>query len=215
MRRHAGALLESVSPRAPGALRLALQIYRSALAQRPEHPSNHRRLGYALLRAGDPEQAVEVFRAALGLVPCWRYHPIRMTLEEDLGLAAAARAKGADRPSMRVALSWDTSDSDLDLHVLDRWGREVWHSASLGPSGRIRDDVTDGYGPEVFLVDGEAHGFPYRVEVRSYRQGPTGHALGSVDIVRHDGRGGLTFDTRPFVIMTEGASVDLGTIEDR
>src|SRR5262249_1560829 len=79
--------------------------------------------------------------------------------------------------------------------------------------GTISADVTDGYGPEVFVVEGEPQAFPYRVEVESYRQGATGHAFGSVDIVRHDGRGGLTFETRPFVIMTEGATIDLGAIE--
>jgi hypothetical protein len=52
-----------------------------------------------------------------------------------------------------------------------------------------------------------------RQKMQSYRRGPTGHGVGAVEIVRHDGRGGLTFDTRPFVIMTEGTSLDLGAIE--
>jgi outer membrane protein OmpA-like peptidoglycan-associated protein len=233
MRRHAGALLESLSPRQPGALSLALQSYRSALAQRSDQPSSHRRLGYALLRAGDPEQAFEVFAAALRApFPSGRFPAIHTILSEDLGLAAAAwtraaphrraliaaraRDQGAtvpDTPSLRVSLSWETDASDLDLRIFDAKGEEASPFRRPPARGTLSSDVTDGYGPEVFVVTGEPQAFTYRVEVESYRQGPTGHALGSVDIVRHDGRGGLTFDTRPFVIMTEGASVDLGTIE--
>jgi outer membrane protein OmpA-like peptidoglycan-associated protein len=233
MRRHAGALLESLSPRQPGALSLALQSYRSALAQRPDHPSSHRRLGYALLRAGEPEQAFEVFSAALRTpFPPGRFPAIHTILIDDLGIAAAAwtraapdrsariaaraRDQGAtvpDTPSVRASLSWETDASDLDLHILDANGGEASRFHGLSAGGNLYADVTDGYGPEVFVVAGEAQAFTYRVKVESYRQGPTGHAFGSVDIVRHDGRGGLTFDTRPFVIMTEGASVDLGTIE--
>ena len=224
MRRHAGALLESLSPRNPGALSLAIQSYRSALAQRPDHPSSHRRLGYALLRAGEPEQAFEVFAEATRatFAPA-RFPSIARILRDDLGLAAAAwmhaapdrvariaaRAKDLhatvpDRPSLQVSLSWETDASDLDLRIADGKGAE--------PSPWA--DVTDGYGPEVLVVEAQRQSFPYKVEVELYRRGPTGHASGSVDIVRHDGHGGLTFETRPFVIMAEGASVDLGTIEE-
>jgi hypothetical protein len=225
MRRHAGALLESLSPRDPGALPLAVQSYRSALAQRPDHPSSHRRLGYALLRAGEPEQAFEVFAEATrtSFAP-ERFPGLTRVLLDDLGLAAAAWMHAApertariaararelhatvpDRPSLQVSLSWETDASDLDLHIVDGKGEKR-------RDGTLRADVTDGYGPEVFVVEGERQSSSYHVEVELYRRGPSGHAFGSVDIVRHDGRGGLTFDTRPFVIMTEGATADLGTI---
>jgi outer membrane protein OmpA-like peptidoglycan-associated protein len=233
MRRHAGALLESLSPRQPGALSLALQSYRSALAQRPDHPSSHRKLGYALLRAGDPEQAFEVFAAALRApFPPERFPWIHAILRDDLGLAAAAWTRAApdrrariaarahdhgakvpEKASLRVSLSWETDASDLDLRIFDATkSNDAFPFRELTAGGNLYADVTDGYGPEVFFVEG-GQPFTYRVEVESSRQGPTGHAFGSVDIVRHDGRGGLTFETRPFVIMTEGASVDLGTIE--
>jgi hypothetical protein len=154
-------------------------------------------------------------------------------LLEDLGLAAAAwtraapdraaaiaaraRAEGAAvavKPSLRIVLRWETDASDLDLHVTDAKGDDAFEArAALGSGGALYGDVTDGYGPEVFAVDGEPQGFPYRIEVRSYRRGPTGYGAGSVEIVRHDGKGALAFDPRPFVIMAEGSSVDLGAVE--
>jgi hypothetical protein len=39
-----------------------------------------------------------------------------------------------------------------------------------------------------------------------------GYGMGKLQIIDHDGRGGLTFDERPFVVMTDQAYVDLGTV---
>jgi hypothetical protein len=39
-----------------------------------------------------------------------------------------------------------------------------------------------------------------------------GYGMGKLEIVEHDGKGGLAFQTRPFVVMTDGAFVDLGTV---
>jgi hypothetical protein len=38
-----------------------------------------------------------------------------------------------------------------------------------------------------------------------------GYGMGKLEIVDHDGKGGLTFEERPFVVMADGAFVDLGT----
>jgi len=39
-----------------------------------------------------------------------------------------------------------------------------------------------------------------------------GYGMGKLQVIEHDGRGGLRFDERPFVIMQDGAFVDLGTV---
>ena len=39
-----------------------------------------------------------------------------------------------------------------------------------------------------------------------------GYGMGKLQIIEHDGKGGLRFDERPFVIMEDGAFVDLGTV---
>jgi hypothetical protein len=36
--------------------------------------------------------------------------------------------------------------------------------------------------------------------------------MGKLQIIEHDGQGHLRFDERPFVIMQDGAFVDLGTV---
>ena len=38
-----------------------------------------------------------------------------------------------------------------------------------------------------------------------------GYGMGKVEIIDHDGHGGLTFDERPFVAMNDHAFVELGS----
>jgi hypothetical protein len=39
-----------------------------------------------------------------------------------------------------------------------------------------------------------------------------GYGMGKLEILEHDGKGGLKFTERPFVIMVDRAFVDLGTV---
>ena len=39
-----------------------------------------------------------------------------------------------------------------------------------------------------------------------------GYGMGKLEIIEHDGKGGLTFEERPFVVMIDQAFVDLGTV---
>ena len=53
---------------------------------------------------------------------------------------------------------------------------------------------------------------PYRVSINYYSQGPMGYGMGLLSIQRFDGKGGLAFEDRPYVIMNDHAYVDLGTV---
>jgi uncharacterized protein YfaP (DUF2135 family) len=118
----------------------------------------------------------------------------------------------ADRPSLRIVLAWETDANDVDLHVRDRAGGHAFFSQRRLPSGgELLDDLTDGYGPELFAVDAPA-AFPYRASVHYYRRGPMGLGLGTVQVIRHDGAGNVTVEDRPFAIQTDGATIDLGEI---
>jgi hypothetical protein len=39
-----------------------------------------------------------------------------------------------------------------------------------------------------------------------------GYGMGNLEVMEHDGKGGLRFDERPFVVMTDQAFVKLGTV---
>ncbi|RYE86325.1 MAG: hypothetical protein EOO75_15865, partial [Myxococcales bacterium] len=59
-----------------------------------------------------------------------------------------------------------------------------------------------GYGPECFTVRRPAAGRPtYTLQAHYYSRGPMGYGMGKLEIVDHDGQGGLTFEERPFLVM--------------
>ncbi|KIG12215.1 putative signal peptide protein [Enhygromyxa salina] len=233
MRRFAGSRLEGLG--SVGG-RLAIDTYRRARQQRPDHPSSHRLLAFALLRAGREERAFDVLDA--GLRRDWSaafsgaFVGVEKVLREDLGLVAAAwlaaepgrEAEIRDRldqlgaelestPSLRFVLTWETGANDVDLHVRDVYGSHAYYeSRGLRSGGALYYDVTNGYGPEVFAVIGEPTGYPYNLQVHYYARGPNGYGMGKVQIVEHDGQGRLSFDERPFVVMKDRAFIDLGDV---
>jgi hypothetical protein len=38
-----------------------------------------------------------------------------------------------------------------------------------------------------------------------------GYGMGKLQVIEHDGRGGLRFEERPFIVMSDGAFLELGT----
>jgi len=233
MRRFAGERLERV--RGEAALALAIDTYRKAVEQRPDHPASHRLLGFALLKAGRPREAFEAIAAgAARSYPAGRFRGVERILAEDLGLAAAAwmraepshaedirtrlsRAGGVAETaaSLRFVLNWETDANDVDFHIYDGHGGHAFFSSpELASGGELYADVTTGYGPECFTIRNppRSRAFPYKLQAHYYSRGPMGYGMGKLQIIEHDGRGGLRFDERPFVIMQDGAFVDLGTV---
>ena len=118
------------------------------------------------------------------------------------------------RPSLSFVLSWQTDANDVDLHVYDGRGGRAWYKSRELPSGgELIADVTNGYGPECFHIGGAPEGFPYRAHVHYYARGPMGYGMGRVQRIEHDGRGGLRFEDRPFIIMNDRTTVDLGPFD--
>jgi len=57
---------------------------------------------------------------------------------------------GRTRPRVRVVLSWDSDNTDLDLHVISPLGTHVFYGDRQDGHGTALDiDVTTGYGPEI------------------------------------------------------------------
>jgi tetratricopeptide (TPR) repeat protein len=234
LRRLAGERLERLGEAGLG---LAVDTYQKAVLERPDHPSGHRLLAWALLRAGRFEDAFAALETGLGKsYPGGRFAGADRVLREDLGLIAAAllhaeparreevlgrlAARGArleSEPSLRFVLTWETDANDVDLHVHDRKGGHAYYSQKSLPSGgELYADVTTGYGPECFTVYGSADrsAAPYQLRVHYYSRGPMGYGMGTVQVVTHDGEGGLAVEPRPFVVMTDGAMVEIGAVKE-
>ena len=229
LRRFAAARLERISG-LPEALELAVDAYEKAWIDRPDHPSSHHLFALALARKGELGRAFEVLVASLERTYP-RFPGADRILREDLGLVAAAwrkidprrAAEIAERlakagvlldttPSLRFVLTWETDANDVDFHVEDGAGHHAYYAhRELEGGGELYADVTRGYGPECFTVAKDrSHRRSYALKAHYYARGPMGYGMGKVAIVEHDGRGGLRFEDRPFVVMTDRAYVDLG-----
>ncbi len=232
LRRLAGERLEHLGPEGLG---LAIDTYQKAVLDRPDHPSGHRLLAWALLRAGRFGEAFAALEAGIEQrYPGGRFAGVDRVLREDLGLVGAAwlraepgkREQVLDRrrahqahletePSVRFVLTWETDANDVDLHVWDRHGAHAYFQQKTLPSGgELYADVTTGYGPECFTVrrPETRDAAPYRLAAHYFSRGPMGYGMGTVQIVRHDGAGRVTVEPRPFVVMTDQAMVDLGVV---
>jgi hypothetical protein len=230
LRRMAGERLERLND--ASAADLALDTYSKALDQRPDHPSSHRLLAYALLRHGLFARAFDAALAGLAYrYPEGRFAGVEQVLREDLGLIGAAwahaepqrraeilqriRSAGGvveDAPSLRFVLTWETDANDVDLHVRDESGEAFYGQPTLASGGALVADVTTGYGPECFTVrlPKSKRSRTYAVRAHYYSRGPMGYGMGKLEVVEHDGQGGLTFRERPFVVMNDQAYVELG-----
>jgi len=230
IRRMAGGRLE----RLPLAQQtLAVDTYRRAVQQRPDQPAGHRALAYALFKQGDRAAAFETIDRALDRgFGSDRFAEVDRILREDLALlgtawlhaepaalgrvssALAARGLEADaKPSTRFVLSWETDANDVDFHLYDGHGGHAYYvNKQLGSGGSLYADITTGYGPECFAIRGRARAYPYVLQAHYFARGPMGYGMGKVQVVEHDGKGGLLFEEHPFVIMKDKAFVELGRI---
>ena len=232
LRRYAGCQLESLG-KAGNAL--ALDSYFKAVEQRPDHPSSYRLKAYALLKAERWKEAFETVEAGLKQnYPGGRFAQAQEVLGEDLmivgriwSLKEPSQAgsiskrlssfglRMADQASTRFVLIWETDANDVDFHILDSHGGHAFYSnPGLASGGRLYADVTTGYGPECFNIPGGAKSGPYRIGVHYYSRGPMGFGMGKVQVLRHDGKDGLKLEERPYVVMQDGAFVDLGSIDN-
>ncbi|MDB4952469.1 MAG: hypothetical protein JWO36_38 [Myxococcales bacterium] len=239
MRRFAGERLERVGThqaRLGGGTRsLVIDTYRRAVEDRPDHVTGHRLLAYALLRQGDYAEAFAAIIAGLDQpYPSDRFAGADRVLGEDAGMIGAAYAahvpgkrgeieialarhggiKLPTTPSTRFILYWETDANDVDFHIQDAHGGHAYYASKALPSGgELYADITTGYGPECFTIQGQPHAGPYRLSINYYSQGPMGFGMGLLQVQRFDGKGNISIEDRPYEIMNDHAFVELGTIQ--
>ncbi len=162
---------------------LAVATFEHVLELAPWEPQSHRDLGLALASAGQSQRAVD---ALYGVVTgAWdgRFPDIDLIALGELNAVVASAARdgtpldtsGIDRRllrnltlDLRVVLAWDADATDVDLHVIDPNGEEVFYGhVQSYQGGRISRDATGGYGPEEFALRVAKPG-RYRIEANFY-----------------------------------------------
>ena len=111
--------------------------------------------------------------------------PANLWPEEQLP-AATYRLGGAAGPQLNVFvwLGWDTDYTDVDLHVKEPTGEEVYysHNRSSTTGAHVSRDFTQGYGPEVYTLPSAPKG-TYRVETNYYASHQVSSTTGSTSAV--------------------------------
>lgn len=237
IRRLAGARLDRIAGKQDNgamlAARLAEDTWRRAAEDRPDHPQGPRGHAWALVRLQRFDEALGVVeRALLRGNPDGRFAGVPEILRDDLGLIGAAWKKAEpakesamrarvekaggrvpSKPSLRFVLWWETDANDVDFHIHDGKKNHAFYSQrDLPTGGKLYADVTTGFGPECFTIEGAPKAFPYKLEAHYYSMGPMGFGMGALRVVQHDGKGDLKVEDRPFIIMVDGAFVDLGVV---
>ncbi len=159
---------------------IAIPVFRKVLELAPEEPQSYRDLGLALAAAGQQQKAIEMLTEVV--VKPWhnRFPEIELiTLAELNGIVAtsgAALDTSALDPrllknlplDLRVILTWDADNTDIDLWVTDPNGEKAYYGNPLSyQGGRMSQDFTGGYGPEEFSLKSAKPG-KYRIQAQFY-----------------------------------------------
>ncbi len=171
---------------------LAVRPFEDALVQRPEEPQSHRDLALALARQPHPDNAraaALLWHVATGTwsgrfpdIDLIALHELTALLaaHPDTPISALAIPPELLAPvetGLRVVLTWDADNTDIDLWVIDPAGERIFYSQPRSRSGgHLSRDFTGGYGPEVFTIARPLPG-TYRVQTHYFgdrRQSLTG-----------------------------------------
>jgi len=161
----------------------AVPLFDRVLELAPNEPQSYRDLGLALAESGQAQKAVaRLYEVVTGR---WdgRFPDIDLiALAELNGIVARAARDGRTLDvagieprllrnlplDVRVVLAWDADATDVDLHVVDPNGDEVYYGRNLSyQGGTISRDATGGYGPEEFSLKVAKPG-KYRVEANFF-----------------------------------------------
>jgi hypothetical protein len=158
----------------------AVVIFRRVLAIADDEPQSYRDLGLAYNSAGNAQAAADALYSVVERNFERNFPGIEViALTEMNAIIEASAAKPgtarvdprflANRPlDLRVVLTWDSDNTDIDLHVVDPNGEEAFYGSPLSyQGGRVSPDNTVGYGPEEFSLKDAKPG-KYQIFVNFY-----------------------------------------------
>jgi hypothetical protein len=107
---------------------------------------------------------------------------------------------------LRVVIEWNTGATDMDLWVDEPNGeRSIYNNALTAIGGRLSNDMTDGFGPEEYLLRHAARG-EYRISVNVYDTdviNPNGSTVVTARLFRNFGRADQSEQTMEIELVPE------------
>lgn len=159
---------------------LAAPVLERVLALRPEEPQSRRDLALAYSALGKFQRAVDLLWEIVSRSWDTRFPDVELIALEELNAIVATCNQNMDLSridprlrknlplDLRVVLSWDANDCDIDLWVVDPNGQTAKYDFPLTyQGGQMSHDFTGGYGPEEFLLHTAKPGL-YGVKINYY-----------------------------------------------
>jgi Flp pilus assembly protein TadD len=116
---------------------------------------------------------------------------------------------------LRVVMTWDTDQTDMDLWVVEPSGERCYYGHNRTASGGlVSRDFTGGYGPEEFLVR-RAPGGEYKVQTNYYgsrSQSLVGATTVQATVITNFGRADETRQALTLRLTTARDTVDIGSV---
>ena len=144
---------------------LAVSVFERVVKMRGEEPQSYRDLALVYIELGQYQKAADLLYKVGSSQWDSRFKNIQQIAINELNAlielhpgkidtsAYDKRLMGNCPVDIRVILTWNTNDCDIDLWVTDPNGEKCFYShKETVIGGRISDDITRGYGPEEFCL---------------------------------------------------------------
>ncbi|MDF1663071.1 MAG: hypothetical protein P1V97_14955, partial [Planctomycetota bacterium] len=167
----------------------AYHLFRRVAKARPFEPQSYRAMAqclagmnrndlaiayYEMALAGQWDSRFGAFRRIVGLDYLRFLNEIkRGRRKTKLGTYVEARQQnvakefGVGEAGMLVTITWNTDNTDVDLHVKEPDGELCFYSNNKTDNGSLTQDVTQGYGPEMYLSKNPERGV-FKISAKYY-----------------------------------------------
>ncbi|MCQ2575159.1 MAG: DUF2135 domain-containing protein [Treponema sp.] len=162
-----------------GEYKKAAVVFEKLIKLRGEIPQFYRDAALCYEKFGENQKAADLLYKVISKNWDARFNQVQLICINDLTSLIAA-SKNIDTSAynpelienlpvdMRVVLTWNTDNCDIDLWVTDPDGEKCYYGNKLTVlGGRISRDFTQGYGPEEFAIK-QAKAGKYKIQAHYY-----------------------------------------------
>lgn len=163
-----------------GYYKLAISVFQEVKKMREEEPQSYRDLGLVYHMNHEDQKAIDELYYVVTHSWDSRFSDVESLVATEMNTIIATSTQalnitGIDKRliahmpvDMRVLITWDSDNCDIDLWVTDPRGEKCYYSNKLtAAGGRISNDFTQGYGPEEFLIKKAIPG-NYKIQANYY-----------------------------------------------
>ncbi len=165
--------------------KLAVEVYKKIVELRPEEPQSYRDLALAYEQVGAIQKSYDILFKLYDGQLLNKDEDERFYGIEHIAYIELTRLVNKYKNSLninteysdfltptpvdiRIIIDWNHNDTDIDLWVFDPTGEKAFYSnPKTAIGGRMSEDLTDGYGPEEFMLKNAVKG-TYKVKVNYF-----------------------------------------------